>query len=113
MRLSQYYAVKELTRYEVPIVDIANVTGLTTVMVQNIQEEVGVLPEVFLLQYDDDKKATRCPKCGGHVLEPCLKCWQEELGPDHVIEVIRRPEGHQSYMMNVHLFIPSTGDDIV
>jgi len=112
MRLSQYYAVKELTRYEVPILKIASITGLTTVMVQNIQDKVGILPEIFLLQFDDEKKAVRCPKCGGRVLEPCLKCWQDAVGPDHLIEVIRRPEGHQSYMMNVHLYT-MTGDDIV
>lgn len=103
MRLSQYYAVKELTRYDIPVVKIAETTGLTTVMVNLIQSD-GKLPDIFLLQDDDEKHATRCPHCGGKVFAPCLKCYQEAVGRDKLIEVIRRPEGHQSYMINVHLY---------
>ena len=102
MRLSQYYAVKELSRYEVPVVKIAEKTGLTTVMVDLICKD-GRLPDIFLLQNDNEERATRCPHCGCKVFEPCLKCCQE-AAKDKLIEVIRRPEGHQSYMLNVHIY---------
>ena len=103
MRLYQYYAVKELTKYDIPTVKIAEMTGLTSATVNAIQTN-GELPEIFLLQCDDEKLAERCPICGATVFPPCYKCYQEKVGDEHLIEVIGRPEGHQAYMMNVHIF---------
>ena len=103
MRLSQYYAARELSRYDFPVTKIAEMTGLTSVAVQEIQT-TGIMPDIFLLQCDNEELAERCPHCGAKVFSPCYKCWQEKAGNRHVIEVIRRPVGHQAYMLNVHIF---------
>lgn len=103
MRIWQFYAVQELSKYGMPPIDIATSTGLTTVAIAQIQGG-GTIASTFLLHSDGDTGL--CPYCRSQVTLPCLSCYREEVGPDHLIEVVDRPLSHQNYMMNVHLYLP-------
>lgn len=101
MRVWQYMYVDELLQYDTPSTIIANSVGLPVSVVNSIKDGAK-LADNIVLQYEKDR--TRCPKCGNAVKTCCYSCYQKAQKPGTVTEVIERPNTHNGYMLNVHLY---------
>lgn len=99
MRQCQFYAVKELLQYGVPVPEITNVTGVAGVTVEAISKGAK-LPDIIVLQADD--RIVKCKKCRDSVLMPCFRCIQDS-NPGKSIYCLRRPDKHNFLMLPVSL----------